>query len=631
MSGIQLVLDHLWQSTVVAGAIALVAALLHGKRAGVRYALWFAASMKFAIPFSALTAIGAAIGSRTPLRVPQPTPEFLSGFTTAPFVAETVAVPASAVATAASSWSSTVFGPGLIAGIWAAGCAVAFAVWAVRWRRARAAVRSATPLDTGREVDILRRLEASFGRRRPMAIRASDATIEPGVLGVFRPVLLWPRSMSEHLSDDQIETILIHELSHVRRRDNLTAIVHMLVEALCWFHPLVWWVGMKLVDERERACDEDVVRMGRDRQVYAESLLKTCQFCVGAPVTCMAGVTGSDLKRRVTAIMAAPVGTRLSVVARIALVAAAVVVVAIPVVGGAASAPQLTGTGLSLPDPSRTFEAASVRQNKSGERGSSGQTGSGHVTMRNMAIRGLLVQSLALQDSQLIGGPDWLATDRFDIVAKAEGTPPDADLKPMLQNLLIERFALKMHIETRTLPIYALVLARADGKLGPDLQVAQCESDTTGQGCGPGAGPGAARGASGGTSSGGGGVGVMSVGAGRSPGAGSTMASTGITMQNLARMLSGTVGRTIVDRTGLAGRFDMKLRYSRQGASTLDGDPSQNAPELFTAIQEQLGLKLEATRGPVEVLVIDSAQHPVNDDFVMPDPAAGPPVAPPVR
>ena len=118
-----------------------------------------------------------------------------------------------------------------------------------------------------------------------------------GVFGILSPVLLWPRRIAERLGDEQVEAILAHELSHVRRRDNLAAALHMIVQALFWFHPLVWWLGARLVDERERACDEEVIRLGSEPQVYAESILKTCEFYVESRLACVAGVTGSDLKQ----------------------------------------------------------------------------------------------------------------------------------------------------------------------------------------------------------------------------------------------------------------------------------------------------------------------------------------------
>jgi uncharacterized protein (TIGR03435 family) len=650
MSSLHLVSDHLWQSTLFAAAIALVAVALRRKHAGIRYALWWTASIKFIVPFALFGAIGEAIGSRATVHVPPPAPSFLTDIASTPFVVETTNRVATTAASSATVSAATIGWPALIVALWAVGCAVVLAVWIVRWTRAYRAVRAATPYDTGREVAILRRLESVFRRAEPsgsaaavgpdhrrqgsggppkpcakaegppLRIRLSDATIEPGVFGIWRPVLLWPRAMSAHLSDDQIETILVHELSHVRRRDNLTALAHGLVQAICWFHPLVWWIGARLIDERERACDEAVVRAGRDRQVYAESLLKTCQFCVGAPVMCMAGVTGSDLKRRVTSIMAAPVGGRLGVTARVAFALAIAAIVAVPAINGAAGVPQVSST-ITLPDPSKAFDAASVRQNKDGDQGGGFSSGSGKLTVRNLSLRRLILFAFRLDEPQLIGGPGWLDTDRFDVVAKADAKTTDGDLRVMAQNLLVERFSMKVHTETRNLPIYALVMARPDGQLGPNLHVTDCGAFTSGQPpCGTGfpsvAGPGVVSFSS--NIDVGGGRGF----AGRGEGASRTATSPSLkmkgTMASFAGTLSAMLKRPVVNRTSL-DRIELELTYTPPGApASADDGSTPRAPELFTALQEQLGLKLEATRGPVEVLVIDSAEHPKNDDFEMP-------------
>ena len=99
----------------------------------------------------------------------------------------------------------------------------------------------------------------------------ADSTLEPsGVFEFFRPVLLLPEGIAERLMREHLAAIVAHELCHVRSRDNLAAAVHMLVEAIFWFHPLVWWIGRRLVDERERACDEEVLRPGSEPEVYAE-------------------------------------------------------------------------------------------------------------------------------------------------------------------------------------------------------------------------------------------------------------------------------------------------------------------------------------------------------------------------
>ena len=141
------------------------------------------------------------------------------------------------------------------------------------------------------------------GLATPIEIRLSRSTLEPGIFGITTPILVWPEGISERLDDAQLQAVIAHELWHVRRRDNLAAAFHMLVEAIFWFHPLVWWLGTRLVEERERACDEEVLEFGSERQIYAESILKVCEFCVGSPLPCVSGVTGADLKQRMVHIM----------------------------------------------------------------------------------------------------------------------------------------------------------------------------------------------------------------------------------------------------------------------------------------------------------------------------------------
>src|SRR5439155_12218642 len=142
-----------------------------------------------------------------------------------------------------------------------------------KWRRVGAIVRASPPIERGPEVDALRRLERRTGVSQPIAMVTSTSALEPGIFGIVRPVLLWPAAIGAHLNADQIATILAHEVAHVRRRDNLAAAIQMVVEAIFWFHPLVWWMGARLVEERERACDEAVVGPGGGHAVYAETML----------------------------------------------------------------------------------------------------------------------------------------------------------------------------------------------------------------------------------------------------------------------------------------------------------------------------------------------------------------------
>jgi len=149
---------------------------------------------------------------------------------------------------------------------------------------------------------------------------SSDANIEYRRVGVFHPVLLLPEGLA---ALTQFDTIMAHELHHVPHRYNLTAALHMCVETVFWFHPMVWWIGAKLMDERERDCDEAVLAQGGSPGEYARGILQICRRYGGSPLPCAAGIGGSDLKKRIREIMAWRASLPVTSRGRAALVAAA--------------------------------------------------------------------------------------------------------------------------------------------------------------------------------------------------------------------------------------------------------------------------------------------------------------------
>ena len=159
------------------------------------------------------------------------------------------------------------------------------------------------------------------------------------MFGIREPVLLLPEGITDRLTPAQFEAILAHEMCHVRRRDNLTAAVHMVVETLFWFHPLVWWIRARLVEEREQACDEEVLK-SRSPDVYAEGILNVCKFCLESPLVCMSGIIGSNLKRRINVILAGPSTRNLNLGRKLLLTAAGTLAVAGPILIGLANAPR---------------------------------------------------------------------------------------------------------------------------------------------------------------------------------------------------------------------------------------------------------------------------------------------------
>ena len=294
------------------------------------------------------------------------------------------------------------------------------------------------------------------------------------------------------------------------------------------------------------------------------------------------------------------------------------------------------------PSPAPAFEVASIKPNKSGDgRIAIAFQPGGRFTATGVTLRMLIANAYGtgqpLPTSRIIGGPGWINSDRFDIVAKAEGDVPPGPNSPiplMIRAMLADRFKLVVHNESRELPIYELVKARGDGKLGPQLRPAAVDcaalAAARGRGGAPPpdpAGPGRAPDGRGGP--GGPGPGGPGFGPGGRPVCGmmlgpANIAGGGTSIEQFATLLSGRVGRVVVDRTGVTGNFDLDLTWTPDqipqgppgppppGAPPLPPiDP--NGPSIFTALQEQLGLKLESTKGPVDVVVIDSVEHPTED------------------
>ena len=255
----------------------------------------------------------------------------------------------------------------------------------------------------------------------------------------------------------------------------------------------------------------------------------------------------------------------------------------------------------ALPAPAQSpatnapaFEAASVKPNKSTEPGSSfGVRPGGQLVVTRNTLRNMIRNTYRLQDFQIVGGADRFNSDRFDIVAKAlDNASPDQMLL-MMRTLLADRFKLVVHNETREMPVYALVMGRSDGKPGPQLRPATVDcAAMLAAARQPGAAPPPSPPAGDRPLCG------MRTGPGR-------MMAGGYALADVARNLSSFTGRIVLDKTGLIGTFDLDLTWtpiiSRRGRSRLAHRPiDPNGPSIFTAMQEQLGLKLDSQKGPVE-------------------------------
>ena len=222
------------------------------------------------------------------------------------------------------------------------------------------------------------------------------------------------------------------------------------------------------------------------------------------------------------------------------------------------------------------FEVASVKPISADRLNgpSGGQSGRGRLTMSNVTLKRCIMGAFGIGPNQILGGPGWLDSDRYEIVAKAE-QPVDDDgvLMAMLQTLLAERFKLAFHRETRTIPAFVLEVA----KNGPKLERAENGESTTHNGRG-------------------------------------LIDAKVITMDRFAEVLSRQMDRPVVNHTGLEGSFHVKLEWtpetSKQVTPRPDGAAIESGPSIFTAIQQQLGLRLRSQKAPVEVVVIDYVERP---------------------
>lgn len=284
--------NHVWQSTLFALAIWVLTQGFRSNSAAIRHRLWLAASAKFLLPLAWVASLVASVPIQNPILAAD-----LSGSVasiSAPFAS---ALPAVTVVLA-HDYAAVLFT------IWMLGSALCLLQWWYRWWRLRVIVAAASPLNLS----------------LPIPAKACEANLEPGVFGVLRPILLIPAGLCTRLTPAQFDALIAHEMCHVRRRDNLAMALHLLVEALFWFHPLVWWIEHRLLEEQERACDEGVLRNGTRAETYAQAILTVCALHAAPQSSWMSRVSAQGLTQRIEDIMSnRPIAT-LSVAKKLLLV-----------------------------------------------------------------------------------------------------------------------------------------------------------------------------------------------------------------------------------------------------------------------------------------------------------------------
>jgi uncharacterized protein (TIGR03435 family) len=257
--------------------------------------------------------------------------------------------------------------------------------------------------------------------------------------------------------------------------------------------------------------------------------------------------------------------------------------------GGGASA-QTNAVAPGVEAKTRAYDVVSIKPNKSGSRGTMINVQNDSFSATNVSLKNMLLNAYDVKDYLISGLPGWANSERFDINAKIVDMDAAALKKvtgeqrqAMLQQLLVDRFQLKVHLQTEVLPIYEMVIAKGGLKIAPVEP--------------PGSDPDADKNKE-----------FKGMGRGSMRVSNTELSAHDVPLENLAFSLSGRLSRTVVDKTGLTGKYDLLLTWSPDDGSAAGSDSS--APSLFTALQEQLGLKLQPAKGPVQTLVVDHIEMP---------------------
>ncbi len=490
--------------------------------------------------------------------------------------------------------------------VWLAGAA-AFWVrlaggWVVAARMRSMLVRRAPP----EWQEALKKLGKQIRLSRPVPLLVSALVQVPTVVGWLRPVVLLPVGAVGGLPAEYLETLLLHELAHIRRHDYLVNMLQSVAEALLFYHPAVWWVSGLIRAERELCCDDVAVSVSGNALTYARALAHL-ESCRPTHLSAALAANGGSLANRIARLLGQ---SRPAVRTGLGPVVVAIAVLL------ATAAYGLFGQSGGHP----AFEVATIKRNVSAQDAAHARRGvaykpGGRIIATNAPLRLLIQFAYAAHDSpyqghsdplgasQVIGGPAWIDSDGYDIEAKPESNADQKHAWPMLQTLLADRFRLTLHRETRELPVYNLTAKKSGLKLPPakDITCLSFPPGTTPQPI-----PGTSD-------------------CGYAP---LFLSSTSLRMEgrklhmaDLVRGLARALGQPVLDDTGFTGDFDIDLNYTDEdvqrspGSAAPDNASGSQLPDgpnlsLVFAAMDQLGLKLQAAKGPVEVLVVDHAERP---------------------
>jgi TonB family protein len=315
-----LLANHLWQTTLLALIAWAIVISLRRATARARYVIWMIAFLKCLAPSAllivALESSGFDLVERPAytsveifFQIAQPISLAGSDSDAITIGESSVMAPPAALAEHSELYCLLTF-------IWFSGAAVWFVRWSVQRRRFARALQAGSEIAAGPAAVALQRARAWLSLKREIGLVESPLVREPGVWRTWRPVVVLPRGLAGKLSSEELEAVMMHELIHVSRLDNLWGTMQMLICCLFWFHPLVWMIDRRLLAERELVCDEDVIRYIGEPRVYAEGLWKVAQFGMGWNLAGVSRASGSNLKRRIELMLDGKLSTKLSVAGR---------------------------------------------------------------------------------------------------------------------------------------------------------------------------------------------------------------------------------------------------------------------------------------------------------------------------
>ena len=440
----------------------------------------------------------------------------------------------------------------------------------------------------------LRRVKSRAGSSAqplPAAVRSARLLVSreisgPMAAGFLHPAIILPAPLFHQLTEPELDHVLLHETAHLARYDDWTNLAVRLLHAIFGLHPVAFWILRRIEREREIACDDWVVSATGAAQPYATSLARLFDLLCGRRGELLAsGIFGSRSRLGDRIEMILRRGRSFSARVSVARVAACVLVLLVLALG-ATRAPRWIALAQTANRPS--FEVAAIKPGDPNDpRFGMLMRPGGRFLVTNANLHQLIGFAYDLRSNQITGGPAGVDSTMYSIEAKGESGSPvppgpagGARIRLMLQSLLADRFHLAIHRETREESIYQLVVAKGGPKL-TESHGGQNPSERVGRGT-------------------------------------ITGAAAPITL--LIKPLSQQLGRNILDQTGLEGRYDFTLHWALEpGQLRGPGDPppppnqpapDPDGPNIFTALQEQLGLKLEAAKGTVDFLVIDRAEPP---------------------